>query len=321
MATDGALRGIRGFASRCVEGRLAGGGPRGLEMRTLVRVAWWWTVLAVTLVGCRDSVQPTWQGRNAAQWSELLGSDDPEVYREASWSLRQGAEGARGVLDELVGHEVWGVRWRAARILRAIGDPQGKTMPVWVECLDRGGPLQRVVAASALKDLGTKARAAAPALVRALRHEFSMVRMYAAAALGSLGEADEEVVQALAEAVDSEIDDCGLVQANAVDALVELGHADVAVGVLVSGLGEEKRRFDALDRLGALGELAASAVPEIVRLLRDEDSIMQASAAAALGNMGPAAKAAVPALKEALRDADPYVAEAAASALREIRND
>ena len=57
-------------------------------------------------------------------------------------------------------------------------------------------------------------------------------------------------------------------------------------------------RVAAIQALGAYGEEASSAVPELVRALRDPDRRVCWFAAEALGLIGPAAKDAVPALIE-----------------------
>jgi HEAT repeat protein len=59
-------------------------------------------------------------------------------------------------------------------------------------------------------------------------------------------------------------------------------------------------------------------VPDLVPMLKDKDSDIRWSAAAALGGFGPEAKAAVPALIEVLKDKSQYLPGAAAVALEKI---
>lgn len=110
----------------------------------------------------------------------------------------------------------------------------------------------------------------------------------------------------------------------------------VALGLSFAGCGGEKRENvdvnaqvaalsgDADAKIAALAEIskagpdAASAVPSIVPLLKDEDPVVRRTAALALGAIGPAAKEAVPQLKELMQTTDRDQMTAVANALRAI---
>ncbi len=62
------------------------------------------------------------------------------------------------------------------------------------------------------------------------------------------------------------------------------------------------KRRDAALQLGALGSLAAPAVPALIARLRDNDEDVRGSVVGALGEIGPAAKAAVPEMIRLLRN-------------------
>lgn len=75
-----------------------------------------------------------------------------------------------------------------------------------------------------------------------------------------------------------------------------------AVGPLLRALGspDPMTRFYAARALGHVGAPAASAVPDLVRVLeRDPDLSVRSSAAAGLGDIGRPAAAAIPALRRA----------------------
>jgi HEAT repeat protein len=72
-------------------------------------------------------------------------------------------------------------------------------------------------------------------------------------------------------------------------------------------------RVGAAQALGQVGPAAAPAVPDLVRLLRDDDETVRCRAAEALGVIGD--ESAVPALAENLGNPSPAVQEAAARAL------
>ena len=67
-----------------------------------------------------------------------------------------------------------------------------------------------------------------------------------------------------------------------------------------------------------MGPAAQDAVPDLIRVLQDEDWQVEQAAAKALGEVGPAAKDAVPELTRLLRDKSAEVRETAARALERI---
>lgn len=82
--------------------------------------------------------------------------------------------------------------------------------------------------------------------------------------------------------------------------------------------GDTEAKANALAEISKLGPEAASAVPKIIPLLKDEDPIVRRTAAYTLGLIGPAAKAAVPDLKAMLQTDDRDQLTAVANALRSI---
>ena len=90
---------------------------------------------------------------------------------------------------------------------------------------------------------------------------------------------------------------------------------------LITGLltrGEERREAARL-ALAAAGPRTGTAVPALVKSLKDADAQVRAGAAAALLWIAPRAGAAVPALTAALEDRDPRVRRLAAAALGRVR--
>lgn len=93
----------------------------------------------------------------------------------------------------------------------------------------------------------------------------------------------------------------------------------VDLGAQLSALaGDSDAKVAALAEISKLGTGAASAVPKITPLLKDEDAVVRRTAAYALGSIGPAAKAAVPDLKALLETTDRDQLTAVANALRAI---
>jgi HEAT repeat protein len=77
-------------------------------------------------------------------------------------------------------------------------------------------------------------------------------------------------------------------------------------------------RSNACDTLRHVGKEAATAIPALIQALRDEDEYVRGRAADALGSMGPTAAPAVPYLIKALKDRRDPVRSLAAEALGRI---
>ena len=82
--------------------------------------------------------------------------------------------------------------------------------------------------------------------------------------------------------------------------------------------GNADAKANALTELATGGPNSASAVNDIIPLLKDEDHVVRRLAAYALYRIGPAAKAAVPALKELMNDPDASTGTTALNALQAI---
>jgi HEAT repeat protein len=82
--------------------------------------------------------------------------------------------------------------------------------------------------------------------------------------------------------------------------------------------GDADTKIAALAEIATLGPKAASAVPQVIPLLKDEDRIVRRTAAYALGSIGPDASAALPELKEMLNTTDREQMTVVANALRSI---
>jgi len=96
--------------------------------------------------------------------------------------------------------------------------------------------------------------------------------------------------------------------------------AAIDIAAATKGLksAESDARVSACSEIAKAGPGAASAVPDLIPLLKDQEPLVRRLAAYALGQIGPKASAAIPALKEAENDADDSVAQNANIALRTI---
>jgi HEAT repeats/HEAT-like repeat len=163
----------------------------------------------------------------------------------------------------------WTVGWRARpegpRRERMFGRPSylGVATADWVAALKSSDPLERRLAAHALAEIGRTAREAVPALTEALRDSVSFVRVWAAAALARIEPENPDAILALV--------------------------AGTCDGIyFVRSLAAWH-----LGRLGPRHPGIEAAVPELGKLLNDNDPSVRAEALVALGNL--AGKGAPPA--------------------------
>jgi HEAT repeat protein len=218
-----------------------------------------------------------------------------------------------------------GALWLAAAgALAQEGEPGAMPRPNPSELilmLDESDYFARREAVDQLRDLGPEAEAAFAKLLERLRdpNEFPDLRAAAASALAAI---DPEAARPpLAEALSA---DDPMVRQRAIEELGDLGaSATPDLLKILEGEDEELRR-NAVQALAAAGREAESASAALAKLVADpsEPGNLRAGAAAALGAIGPSASGeAMPTLIRALRDPKEHwsVQSAAAGALAGIR--
>jgi len=163
------------------------------------------------------------------------------------------------------------------------------SIPVLIDALGDQKPEVRVKVAESLTIIGADARDAVPALIEVISDDDYDVRVAVADAL-------EEIALKLEPTLDDEI-----VETNLIKRLVNTVR-------LVSKDWMVKR--EAVNQLAELGEDAAEAVPDLIRVIEDRsdwhsryNEILK-GAATALGNIGPEAQPADPALIKMMENKD-----------------
>ena len=236
---------------------------------------------------------------------------------------------ARDVLLKALADEEVLVREQAAQQLHhqldlcAILSSDGvKDWPGFVDAMIRAlgdeSPIVRGEAAWMVGQAGNAAWAAVPALVRML--DDPLCHKPAAEALGSIGVADPDAMRKLDAALASaDLDD----RFEAARALWRLGHVPeglLSVFVEMLRIGKNRRRGDAAQVLGEMGEAARPYVGDLIAALANENSSVRYAVIGALGNLGSIAKEAIPEL-EKVRDEDPddFVGRPAERAIEKIR--
>ncbi len=204
------------------------------------------------------------------------------------------------------------VRGHAAFALGRIGEPNGAIVPALIAALTDSKTEVRERAAEALGGMGSSAREALPALASALKDDEASVAIRACLALSLIG--DEGAAKPLLAAFQDKRSE---VSVAASQAIWRLGpKADPVVLALLSlAQGPVEKTAPARNLLASLGP---HIVPVLVEALSNDQAARREAAADALGRMGPPARTAVPALLKSLKDKSPAVALMAAMALAEI---
>lgn len=188
-------------------------------------------------------------------------------------------------------------------------DPAERAFMQLVDARDNPKPTAWEEAEQTLEKLG---KDAVPTLISKLNSPDVDVRELATMWLVRLGPDAANTERELARVLDDESD---FVRVNAASALSHLpAYSDRVIPTLTELLShaEFSVRITAATALGNAGELAASAVPQLVETLDGEDDL-QAAALTTLGRIGPAAKPALPAVQQLWQTSANATVKAAAS--------
>lgn len=185
-----------------------------------------------------------------------------------------------------------------------------KSVRELIHSLDSSDSAVRLEAIAALADRGTGAAEAVDALLKQLDAEDPAVRAAAATAMGKIGLKGDKVVPALIR----HFSDNGFVEKfepwhNSVPLFAVYGMAassfgEPAVDPLIEALESNSQQtfLGAAIGLEATGQPAAKAMPQIMEMLGDSDTVRRNAAAGIIRGIGPAAEKAVPALVKLLHD-------------------
>jgi len=185
-----------------------------------------------------------------------------------------------------------------------------------IEALDL--PDVRARASWALTELGEAAKPAVPSLVKLLKSSDANAANDAAVALGVMGQGVSDVLPALIETLKHENRD---VRAAAATAIKQIGPTGEHIPLLLPALQDPfmKVRSTVILTFAYMGEAARPTIPEIIKMLKDENAWVRMHSAAALGKFEAAAKDAVPNLRAALSDEAGIVRGVAATSLAKIQ--
>jgi HEAT repeat protein len=221
-------------------------------------------------------------------------------------------DGVAALLDALKDDSM-PVRRQAALALASAGPEADRAVPALREALQTGDRELRQNVLRALGALCRRDKTVLPVLLAALRNkDVPDCRSAAAHAVGAMGVNATTAVPALVALLQARADQKGeadqLLCKAVIQALGELGKFnEEAVRGLTALLADDKSEWEALQEpvlqaLAQVGPAARSAVPALVKVLRDQPGSVETTMAQALANIG---SAAVPELVEELRQGAP----------------
>lgn len=179
----------------------------------------------------------------------------------------------------------------------------------------------RSFAARTLGMIGPIAVSSVSTLIRALGNEDCNIRCEVIKALSRIAPTDPRTVTLLIGGLLKDEDDD--VKKEAAKLLGRIAPTDpltiAAFGKVILKEDEDARvKAAVMGELIKVGSAAASVVPNLIRLLRNGNSMSKYYSALVLGKIGPAAAAAIPVLIKALKNKNRSVIASAAKALGEI---
>ncbi|MBI3857644.1 MAG: HEAT repeat domain-containing protein [Planctomycetes bacterium] len=284
----------------------------------------------------RDPSAPPARNRPLAAWVAELEDPKPPVRVQAGLALAEIGPAAReaeaGIVKALKDKDAE-VRHAAILALGSIGAEGTGAIDGLAQALFDENWFVRFSAAQALQKFGPGAKAAAPALVRALQpvdgvKDFRPIRCGAAmVALSRIDPAAKELEGAMALVVQKllnyEGDGSDGARAIGAEMLGDCGPvAASALPALLKRLKDEEgdvrvKAAEALIKI-APEKHGGTALAGLAGGLKDPDLLVRVLAAEVLGRLGPRAKEAAAALAAAIQDPEPEVRQAAREALKKV---
>ena len=240
--------------------------------------------------------------------TEMIQEKNERMRAEVAKALGQIGLGASPAITVLIpalkDKDEW-VRTNAAEAIGKIDPTNLKPVPTLIEAMkDESGRVRGAVAQTLLK-IGPVNKQVVLAFILALEDNYKSVIYAADEFFHLVGRERRDVVPELIELLK---DPGERAIRSAIIALENMGaDAEPAVPTLVEAMRNPNTLCLAEGALIKLGPKAKSAVPELIRMLDDEDRAVCQSAARVLASIGPDARGAIPALVSCLeKKIDPW---------------
>jgi HEAT repeat protein len=254
----------------------------------------------------------------------LLDDPDTRVQRRAIDAIRALGPPGRKALAAVVGRLGSGdpdVRLAAVQMVDSHGPAAAEAIPALTNLLKDPIPKVRAIAAMTLGKFGKAAQPAFTALTTLIGDEDVAVREAAASTIGSL-ELDAETVRPfLARALRDEKAEVRRAASRAIPRLGPHGVILVPDIILMAARKENARSVDRLLRPFERSGPDARSVPELVKLLGNDQVAVRLLTIKFLGLAGRNAREALPALERIREDPNPEVRQQARAVCEQIKKD
>lgn len=269
------------------------------SLRSRAALAFW--------LGASDTRASLWQVKTEAGLKvlvDLLQDDHERVRNDALNAVKSvaltekvTAPGLPEVLDKLLQDPDQQVRFNAACALSSTGVASPAALQILMESLGQADSKKRKAAAFALRKMGADVKPALPALIAALKDTEVKVRARAAEALGKFGTtADDLTIKALLEAeLEAERNSDRELSVAVKRALAMISKDQIAAAQ------NRAAAYKARDFFPLFG-FKPEEIPFWILMLWDPDANQRARAVTALGYLG--ATEAIPELRRLLKDDD-----------------
>jgi HEAT repeat protein len=247
--------------------------------------------------------------------AELLNDQSPVLRALAARALGDIGAPAKSVVPQLTSllkDPDNAVRRQAVHALIAIRPGSNVILPLFIKLMEDSDPGVQMRVLNAVTDAGP---AAVPGLIEALKND--KTAYWACVVLREIGPAAKDAAPALAEKLkDPEPE----IRREAVLALGAIGEAAIpALPQIAAALSDEYARTAATFVMGELGKIPSDAEPTVRANTKNDDKLLATVSLWALARVHPEDKQlrrqATEQLVERLKDQDPFVRVAAARAL------
>ncbi len=266
-------------------------------------------------------------GRNGDEFSDamlkLLNEGDTYDRHAALYAMQEmNPKKLVGSIDSVIRElddENFNTQCAACFVLRNMGPDAEPAVERLVQLLKEGNVSTRSRAAQALGAIGPVEGYDIIGLIAERLGAFSFEeKVRVLDALGRIGPDAAEHLDKVKSLMDDRKKNC---MAEATLAYYRIsGDVELSRKRLVDLLARRDTRVAALESLGAMGENATEAVPNIIKYLGDEDFAISETAILSLKQIGPTAESALPRLKKLLTNDDFLICVAAQEAIDSITN-
>lgn len=254
---------------------------------------------------------------------KALASDDAPVQKMALFAMQNLGDENTQAMDrmiELMSSKDMNVRIAVCRVLEQLGPKAAPAIDQLVELYKNGVISDRSWATVVLGAIGESDQHDILEILTEQLDAFTQVeKQRAMIGLGHLGSKAKPALQKVTELMKDPSKNC---QAQAAVTIWQItGDPEICLNVLKALLPSIDYKFTVLEHVANLGPVAGPLAEVVAKELDAEDVGIRELAVVALGKIGPDAKATIPQLKKLLSDDDALLRQAVTDAIKAIEKE